>query len=59
MEIKAKAATVEVLYFPGNISLDMWSDNGNGEVICATLTPEDALMVATALQKAAMAEIEL
>ena len=59
MEITTNEITVEVLHFPSSISLDVWSSRGSGEVHSARLTPEQALLVATALQKAAMAEIEL
>lgn len=59
MEVTTNEVTVEVLYFPGNISLDVWSSRGSGEVHSARLTPEQALMIAAALQKAAMAELEL
>lgn len=59
MEITTNEVTVEVLYFPSNISLDVWSNRGSGEVNSARLTPEQALIIAAALQKAAMAELEL
>lgn len=59
MEIKTNEVTVEVLYFPGNISLGVWSSIASGEVHSARLTPEQALMNAAALQRAAMTELEL
>lgn len=59
MEIKADEFNVEVLHFPGSISLDVWSSRGSDEVYSARLTPEQALVIAAALQKAAMAELEL
>lgn len=59
MEITNRETSVEVLHYADNISLDVWSNTGSGEVISARLTPEQALMIAAALQKAAMLEIKL
>jgi hypothetical protein len=59
MEITNTDGSVEVLHHPGCISLDTWQNHRSGDVISIQLTPEDALMIAAALQKAAMAELEL
>ena len=60
MEITTNEITVEVLHFPSSsISLDVWSSRVSGEVHSARLTPEQALLIAATLQKAAMAELEL
>lgn len=59
MEITNNCGSVEVLHHPGCISLDTWQNHGPGDALSIHLTPEDALLIAAALQKAAMAELEL
>lgn len=58
MKVKSNGVEAEVLHYCGNISLDVSCDIP-AEVHSLRLSPAEALLLAAALQKAAMAELEL